>query len=63
MNSALVTQLKDWLLEMQQFHLKNPDKLKELQAQCKILQQFILEEHTTENIFDWIQDFKDSEIR
>lgn len=63
MNSALVSQLRDWLLEMQQFNLKNPNKLKELQAQHKVLQQFILEEHATQNIFDWIQDFKDSEIR
>ena len=32
MNSALISQLRDWLLEMQQFHLKNPEKQKELQA-------------------------------
>ena len=63
MNSAMVSQLKDWLVEMQQIHLKNPEKLKELQTQQKVLQQFILEEHTTQNIFDWIHDFKDSEIR
>ena len=30
MNGALVSQLRDWLLEMQQFNLKNPEKLKEL---------------------------------
>ena len=63
MNSALVAQLKDWLVEMQQTCLKDPQKLKQLQEQDKILQHIILEEHTNDNVFDWIKDFKDSEIR
>ena len=35
----------------------------QLQARDKVLQQYLLEEETKENIFDWIRDFKDYEIR
>lgn len=34
-----------------------------LQEQDKILNQYILEEETKGNIFEWIRDFKDFEIR
>ena len=37
--------------------------MSQLQANDKVLQQYILEEEAKENIFDWIRDFKDYEIR
>ena len=43
--------------------LKDPERLSQLQANDKVLQQYILEEEAKENIFDWIRDFKDYEIR
>ena len=63
MNSALVTQLKEQNFEIQQCYLKDPEKLAQLQARDKVLQQYMLEEEAKENIFDWIRDFKDYEIR
>ena len=63
MNNVLVTQLREQNFELQQAYLKDEDKLNQLQAHDKILQQYILEEEAKENIFDWIRDFKDYEIR
>ena len=63
MNSALLQQLKEQNFELQQAFLKDPEKMAQLQARDKVLQQYLLEEETKENIFDWIRDFKDYEIR
>ena len=63
MNTALVTQLKDQNFELQQAFLKDKNKMSKLQAHDKVLQQYMLEEEARENIFDWIRDFKDYEIR
>ena len=63
MNASLITQLKDQNFELQQAFLKDPDRLDQLQARDKILQQYTLEEEAKTNIFEWIRDFKDYEIR
>jgi len=48
---------------MQQAFLKDEEKMQVLQAQDKVLHQYILEEEAKGNIFEWIQNFKDFEIR
>lgn len=55
--------MREQNFELQQAYLKDEEKLNQLQAHDKILQQYILEEEAKENIFDWIRDFKDYEIR
>ena len=59
----LKTQLKAFLFEMMHKYRKDPERLAQLKEHDLVLSQYVLEEESKQNVFDWIRDCKDFEIR
>ncbi len=59
----LKNQLKAFLAEMMHKERKDPVRLEQLKEHDRVLSQYELEEECRENVFEWIRDFKDFEIR
>jgi len=63
MNTALIKQLREYLSELMLLNASDPARFAQLQAHDKVINEYVLEAQTGMNLFDWIRDFKDLEIR
>jgi hypothetical protein len=64
-NTKLNNQLKNYLAEMMNLarKAKDTDRLDQLKENDRVLSQYQLEGECRQNVFDWIRDEKDLEIR
>ena len=63
MNTALIIQLREYLAELMRLNAALPHRFAQLVKHDKIINDYVMEDECKTSLFQWIQDFKDYEIR